>query len=91
MSERNALVELANFIGRSPLASPDMRVRNKALSGMTDRILPKQRRSVGDLLNVVMTLSARTRRMVQEPVHVEIDVFAPGGKRALRMFFGRND
>lgn len=91
MSERNALVELANFIGRSPLASPDMRVRNKALSGMTDRILPKQRRSVGDLLSVVMTLSARTRRMVQEPVHVEIDVFAPGGKRALRMFFGRND
>lgn len=88
MSERNALIELANFIGRSPLASPDMRVRNKALSGMTDRILPKQRRSVGDLLNVVMTLSARTRRMVQEPVHVEIDVYAPGGKRALRMFFG---
>lgn len=90
MSERNALIELANFIGRSPLASPDMRVRNKALSGMTDRILPKQRRSVGDLLNVVMTLSARTRRMVQEPVSVEIDVFAPGGKRALRMFFGDN-
>lgn len=91
MSERNALIELASFIGRSPLASPDMRVRNKALSGMTDRILPKQRRSVGDLLNVVMTLSARTRRMVQEPVNVEIDVFAPGGKRALRMFFGDNE
>ncbi|WEJ56853.1 hypothetical protein [Devosia sp. FJ2-5-3] len=90
MSERNALIELANFIGRSPLASSDMRVRNKALAGMTDRILPKQRRSVGDLLNVVMTLSARTRRMVQEPVSVEIDVFAPGGKRALRMFFGDN-
>lgn len=90
MSERNALIELANFIGRSPLTSPDMRVRNKALAGMTDRILPKQRRSVGDLLNVVMTLSARTRRMVQEPVSVEIDVFAPGGKRALRMFFGDN-
>ncbi|MCW5720579.1 MAG: hypothetical protein KIS86_05500 [Devosia sp.] len=89
MSERNALIELANFIGRSPLASPDMRVRNKALSGMTDRILPRQRRSVGDLLSVVMTLSARTRRMVQEPVHVDIDVFAPGGKRAVRMMFGK--
>lgn len=90
MSERNALIELANFIGRSPLASPDMGVRNKALSGMTDRILPKQRRSVGDLLSVVMTLSARTRRMVQEPVHVDIDVFAPGGKRAVRMMFGND-
>ncbi|SMQ65009.1 hypothetical protein SAMN06295905_1116 [Devosia lucknowensis] len=89
MSERNALIELANFVGRSPLASPDMRVRNKALSGMTDRILPRQKRSVGDLLAVVMALSARTRRMAQDPAHVEVDVFAPGGKRALRMTFGR--
>lgn len=88
MSERNSLVELANFIGRSPLASPDMSARNKALSGMTDRILPKQRRSVGDLMNVVLTLSARTRRMVQEPVHIDIDVFAPGGKRAVLMRLG---
>jgi hypothetical protein len=83
MSERNALVELANFIGRSPLASPDMKVRNRALSGMTDRILPRQKRSVGDLLAVVMTLSARTRRMSQEPARIELDVFAPGGKRAV--------
>lgn len=88
MSERSALVELANFIGRSPLASPDMTARNKALRGMTERMLPRQRRSVGDLLNVVMVLSARTRRMAQDPAHVEIDVFAPGGKRAIRMTLG---
>jgi hypothetical protein len=88
MSERNSLIELANFIGRSPLASPDMSVRNKALSGMTERILPKQRRSVGDLMNVVLTLSARTRRMVQDPVKIDIDVFAPGGKRALLLKIG---
>lgn len=88
MSERNALIELAGFIGRSPLASPDMSARNKALSGMTERLMPKQRRSVGDLMNVVLTLSARTRRMVQEPVNIDIDVFAPGGKRALWMTLG---
>ncbi len=88
MSERNSLVELANFIGRSPLASPDMSARNKALTGMTERLLPKQRRSVGDLMNVVLTLSARTRRMVQEPVSIDIDVYAPGGKRAVWMKFG---
>jgi hypothetical protein len=88
MSERSALVELANFIGRSPLASPDSSVRNKALSGMTQRMLPRQRRSVGDLLAVVMTLSARTRRMAQEPAQVEIDVFAPGGKRAVVLKLG---
>jgi hypothetical protein len=85
MSERNALIELATFIGRSPLASPDMRVRNKALTGMTERMLPRQKRSVGDLLAVVMALSARTRRLSQEQVHVELDVFAPGGARAVRM------
>jgi hypothetical protein len=50
---------------------------------MTDRILPRQKRSVGDLLAVVMTLSARTRRMSQEPARIELDVFAPGGKRAV--------
>ncbi len=88
MSERTALVELANFIGRSPLASSDPSVRNKALSGMTQRMLPRQRRSVGDLLAVVMTLSARTRRMAQEPAQVEIDVFAPGGKRAIVLTLG---
>lgn len=88
MSDRNALVELANFIGRSPLASPDMKLRNRALSGMSQRMLPRQKRTVGDLLAVVMTLSARTRRMGQEPVRVELDVFAPGGKRAVRMTLG---
>ena len=91
MSERNSLIELANFIGRSPLASPDMSARNKALAGMTERLMPKQRRSVGDLMNIVLTLSARTRRMVQEPVKIDLDVFAPGGKRALSMEFGARE
>jgi hypothetical protein len=88
MSERTALAELASFIGRSALTSDDMAARNRALAGMTGRMLPR-RRGVGDLLGVVLALSARTRRMVQEPVHIDIDVFAPGGKRALRMSFGK--
>lgn len=88
MSERTALAELASFIGRSALTSDDMAARNRALAGMTGRMLPR-RRGVGDLLGVVLALSARTRRMVQDPVHIDIDVFAPGGKRALRMSFGK--
>ena len=88
MSERTALVELANFVGRSSLLSEDMAVRNRVLAGMTARMLPRKR-SVGDLLGVVLVLSARTRRMVQEPVSIDIDVFAPGGGRALRMSFGK--
>ena len=44
--------------------------------------------SIDSVPEAVMTLSARTRRMAQEPVRVELDVFAPGGKRALRLTFG---
>ena len=88
MSERTALTELASFIGRSSLANPDMAARNRVLAGMSQRLQPRKR-SVGDLLGVVLTLSARTRRMVQAPVNIDLDVFAPGGKRALLMSFGR--
>ena len=87
MSENTALIELANFVGRSSLASENMAVRNRALSGITQRLLPRKR-GVGDLLGVVLALSARTRRMVQEPVNIDLDVFAPGGKRALVMRLG---
>ncbi|MCY1556680.1 hypothetical protein D9M68_934490 [compost metagenome] len=87
MSENTALSELANFIGRSSLVSEDMAVRNRALAGITQRMLPRKR-GVGDLLGVVLALSSRTRRMVQEPVNIDIDVFAPGGARAIRMSFG---
>jgi hypothetical protein len=87
MSETTALTELANFVGRSPLASEDMAMRNRALAGITARMLPRKR-GVGDLLGVVLALSARTRRMVQDPVHIDLDVFAPGGGRAIELIFG---
>ncbi|MBU1334968.1 MAG: hypothetical protein ACK4G5_05530 [Devosia sp.] len=87
MSERTALTELANFVGRSSLASENMAVRNRALAGITGRILPRKR-SVGDLLGVVLALSSRTRRMVQDPVSIDLDVFAPGGARAIRLSLG---
>ena len=88
MSENTALTELANFVGRSSLASEDMAVRNRALSGITQRL---RKRSVGDLLGVVLALSARTRRMVQEPVIIDVDVFTPGGGRAVDLIFGNRD
>ena len=87
MSERTALTELANFVGRSTIVSDDMNARNRVLAGMTGRILPRKR-SVGDLLGVVLTLSARTRRMAQPVVAIDLDVFAPGGARAVRLSFG---
>jgi hypothetical protein len=87
MSENTALTELANFVGRSPLTSADLSARNRVLAGMTNRLLGKKR-SVGDLLGVVLVLSARARRVAQPKTSIDIDVFAPGGKRALRLTLG---
>ena len=87
MSERTALTELANFVGRSSLLNEDMAARNRVLAGIAGRMLPRKR-SVGDLLGVVLAISARTRRMVQDPVKVDIDVFAPGGARAVELDVG---
>ncbi|MCS6760222.1 MAG: hypothetical protein MO852_15800 [Candidatus Devosia euplotis] len=87
MSDHTALTELANFVGRSSLLSEDVAVRNRALAGIAGRMLPRKR-GVGDLLSVVLTVSTRTRRMVRDPVSVDIDVFAPGGTRAVRLNLG---
>jgi len=89
MSENTALTELASFVGRSDLLSDDTAARNRALAGITQRMVPRKR-SVSDLLGVVMVLSSRTRRMVQPPVTIDIDVFAPGGARAVRLTLGRS-
>jgi len=40
------------------------------------------------MLGAVLALSSRTRRMVQPRTKIDIDVFAPGGKRALRLTLG---
>jgi hypothetical protein len=47
--------------------------------------LQPKRRSVSDLLGVVLTLSARTRRMMLPQVTIDLDVFSPSGSRAVRM------
>lgn len=85
MSDTSSLTELARFIGRSALASEDAVHRRRALNAMTNRLLPArpQRKKVGELLAVVMALSARTRRAIMPKVAIELDVFAPGGKRAV--------
>ena len=89
MSDTSTLTELANFVGQSRLSSQNALVQRRALSGLTRQYLPRpQRRSVGELLAAVLALSARTRRMLMPRVSVELDVFAPGGARAVRVFNG---
>lgn len=86
MSETSSLTELARFVGQSSLASEDAVVRRQAVNAMVTRFNPNlKRRGVGDLLGVVMALSARTRRMLMPHVGIELDVFAPDGSRAVRV------
>ena len=91
MSDTSSFSELARLVGKSALSSEDANVRRRALDSLTRNLMPRPaRRGVADLLGVVLALSARTRRMVMPRVEVDLDVFAPGGRRAVRIFFGRN-
>ena len=86
MSELSSLSELARFVGQSSLASDDAEIRAMAVNSMVARFNPSlKRRSVTELLGAVMTLSARTRRMLMPQVEIELDVFTPAGSRAVRV------
>jgi hypothetical protein len=83
MSDTSSLTQLARFVGQSALSSPDPRDHLRAVNAITSNLAPTlQRRGVGELLGVVLALSARTRRMVMPKVTIELDVFAPDGRRA---------
>jgi hypothetical protein len=84
MSDTSSLSELARFIGQSDLNSENASVRLRTTSAIAARLMPK-RRSVSDLLGAVLALSARTRRMVLPRVEIDLDVFAPGGGRAVQV------
>jgi hypothetical protein len=86
MSNTSSLTELAQFTGRSRLTSADPAVRRRALSALATGLKPRmQRHGVADLLGVVLVLSARTRRLGLPRTDIDLDVFAPGGGRAVRL------
>jgi hypothetical protein len=86
MSDTSSLSQLARFIGHSTLSSSDPAEYRRAIDAITGNLAPRlQRRSVGELLGVVLALSARTRRMVMPQTAIDIDVFAPDGRRAVKL------
>ncbi|HTJ56983.1 MAG TPA: hypothetical protein VL418_05395 [Devosiaceae bacterium] len=90
MSEASSLTELARFAGKSKLNSDNAETRRRAIEAIAVGLQPRlQQRGVADLLGVVLVLSARTRRMVLPQVDIDIDVFSPGGGRALRLILPR--
>jgi len=84
MSDTSSLSELARFIGQSDLNAENSAVRQGTINAMAASLMPR-RRSVSDLLGAVLALSARTRRMVLPRVDIDLDVFAPGGMRAVQV------
>ncbi len=93
MSEWTRLSDLSRFEPRSPLASGDDAVRDDALRALMRGLEPQKpvRRRMSDMLSVVLALSARTRRMVLPRVAIDVDVFDPNGKRALRMYLPQDE
>ncbi|MGV3490571.1 MAG: hypothetical protein ACO1OG_04540 [Devosia sp.] len=90
MSDTSSLSELARFVGRSALITDDALDHRRAVNGMVLRLNPGlKRRNVGELLAVVLALSARTRRMLMPQVGIDLDVFSPGGARAVRVILPR--
>jgi hypothetical protein len=85
MSEYSSLSDLARFLGQSPASGAAEGRRAVNDIGGAVAVQRPSRQRVSDLLSVVLTLSARTRRMILPKVEVELDVFAPGGERAVRM------
>jgi len=89
MSESGKVKELASFVGQSKLTSDDPTLRREALNALASGLKPRlQRRGVADLLGVVLVLSARTRRLTLPTVDIDLDVFTPDGRRAVRMHLG---
>jgi type IV secretory pathway TrbF-like protein len=86
MSDTSSLSELARFIGQSRLVTEDAVANRRAVNDIVNHLTRRPaRQRVSDLLSVVLTLSARTRRMVMPTVEIGLDVFAPGGQRAVRI------
>lgn len=86
MSDYSSLSDLARFLGQTRVSAGAAEGRQAVndIAGSMGQPRPSRQR-VSDLLAVVLTLSARTRRMVMPKVEIELDVFAPGGQRAVRM------
>ncbi len=86
MSDSSSLSELARFIGQSGVIASDASANRRAVNDIVGHLARRpQKQRVSDLLSVVLTLSARTRRMIMPRVEIELDVFSPGGQRAVRM------
>jgi len=90
MQDLDQLEALASFEPKSDLASKDLSKRKSTLLRIAQNIADRsQQKTVAEMLSSVMAISARTRRVLHEPVNVELDVFNADGQRAVVIEFGQ--
>lgn len=82
MSDLKTLRELADLASEAAQSEPEMSVAGGAGTVPGPRS-PRPR--VAELLGVVMAMSSRSRRTTRAAVQIDLDVFAPDGRRAVRL------
>lgn len=89
MRSNDALGDLARLASTARGSSGFEDARKRAVSGFNSSfdVKPLNRRAI-DLLGAVLALSARTRRVVQPRVEIDLDVYTPRGKRAVSLALG---
>jgi len=89
MQNLDHLKALASFKPKSELASQDAAIRKSALLRIAKNVAERsQGKTVAEMLNSVLAISTRTRRVLQDPVQVDLDVFNADGSRAVVLEFG---
>ncbi len=90
MNDTSSLVELAEFAGLTVQPDEPAKPVRKPLATLTAQLgRNPQRRTVSELLGIVLVLSARTRRAAMPRTRIDLDVFRPDGSRAVRILFDR--
>ena len=90
MSNTDALGDLAALVGRTGMASEFEAARKRVINGSEIALEARPlRRRASDLIGAVLALSARTRRVVQPHVDIDLDVFTPFGQRAVIVHYNR--
>ncbi len=89
MNKTTPLTDLANFVGRSQVSSEQQEHFWQAYGLAAERTMRRPvAAKVTDLLGMVTTLSARTRRIAAPVTITELDVFSPNGNRAVHLIMG---
>ena len=82
MSTSSTLSELAKLVA---LTSRSEKKAMRAARGLGQAMTEPGSRRMGEMVGTVLALASRTRRLAASPAKIELDVFGPTGRRAVRL------